>query len=186
MIPSRTSPLHPMTTTLCLLAQVAQVVPAADPISGGAGWVGAGLLGLVLGWLLFVHLPAKDKQLANLIESKDRQIADLVTSNNRQIGELVASRDAFVRELTHNFRDAMQVASVAAALQDKERREDYKISLNTVVSHYEKENGLMAAAIRKELGELGVLAAALRRVMEDVVDLLDGPRGREQQKGVAS
>lgn len=39
-----------------------------DPISGGAGWVGAGLLGLVLAWLLLKHLPDKDKQINNLVE----------------------------------------------------------------------------------------------------------------------
>jgi len=46
---------------LLVLAQV------TDPISGGAGWVGAGLLGLVLGWLLLIHIPNKDKQITNLI-----------------------------------------------------------------------------------------------------------------------
>jgi len=43
----------------------------ADPISGGAGWVGAGLLGLLLGWLLIIHLPAKDKILKDFMEAKD-------------------------------------------------------------------------------------------------------------------
>lgn len=36
-----------------LLAQVTD----ADSLSGGAGWVGAGLLGVVMAWLLFKHLP---------------------------------------------------------------------------------------------------------------------------------
>ena len=58
-----------------------QIAPAADPISGRAGWVGAGLLGLVLAWLLFWHLPAKDKQVADLIkdfreESKEQRKAN--------------------------------------------------------------------------------------------------------------
>ena len=51
------------TTSLLALCIVAQV----DTISGGAGWVGTGLLGAVLSWLLFVHLPAKDKQLRDVI-----------------------------------------------------------------------------------------------------------------------
>ncbi len=33
----------------------------------GAGWVGAGLLGSVLAWLLFKHLPAKDAQIDAII-----------------------------------------------------------------------------------------------------------------------
>ena len=44
-----------MTLTLFLAAQ-------ADPLSGGSGWAGAGLLGLVLAWLLLVHMPARDKR----------------------------------------------------------------------------------------------------------------------------
>lgn len=41
-----------------LLADVGTV-----DIGTGAGWAGAGILTGVLGWLLFVHLPAKDKQV---------------------------------------------------------------------------------------------------------------------------
>jgi hypothetical protein len=44
------------TSTIFLLA--AFLAQSSDPLSGGAGWVGAGLLGAVLAWLLFVHLPA--------------------------------------------------------------------------------------------------------------------------------
>ena len=49
-----------------------------DPIAGGAGWVGAGLLGGVLSWLLFVHLPSKDKQLKEFMEAKDELARSLV------------------------------------------------------------------------------------------------------------
>lgn len=45
-----------------------------DPLSGGGGWVGAGLLGLVLAWLLLKHLPDKDKQIENLVRDKDAKI----------------------------------------------------------------------------------------------------------------
>ena len=48
--------------TVLMFAQVA----ASDPISGGAGWIGAGLLGAVLAWLMFVHLPGKDKLIREL------------------------------------------------------------------------------------------------------------------------
>lgn len=47
---------------------------APDSLSGGAGWVGAGLLGLVLCWLLLKHLPDKDKQLKDFLDLKDGQI----------------------------------------------------------------------------------------------------------------
>ena len=38
-------------------------------LSGGAGWVGAGLLGSVLLWLCLKHLPEKDRQVKEIIDS---------------------------------------------------------------------------------------------------------------------
>ncbi len=46
---------------LLLLAQT------PDLLGGSAGWVGTGLLGAVLYWLTFVHLPAKDRQTRDLL-----------------------------------------------------------------------------------------------------------------------
>lgn len=140
-----------------ILAQAAPLAQASDPLSGGAGWVGAGLLGLVLAWMFFIHIPATNKQFSTYIENKDKQITDLI-----------ASRDAMVRELTHNFRDAMAAAALASAVQDKERRDDYKSSLATVVAHCEKETGQISQAIRKDLGDLVGLVVALRSLMEEV------------------
>lgn len=51
----------------------ATVVFAADPLTGGPGWVEYGLLGAVLGWLMLIHLPAKDKQLAFLMEKQSEE-----------------------------------------------------------------------------------------------------------------
>ena len=59
---------------------IALIAQDPDVLSGGAGWAGAGLLGLVLSWLLLVHLPAKDKQLKEIIDQhyteSGRQRAD--------------------------------------------------------------------------------------------------------------
>lgn len=52
-----------------ILFLAAQTASLSDPLTGGAGWASAGLFGLVLGWLLMIHLPAKDKQITGLIES---------------------------------------------------------------------------------------------------------------------
>lgn len=57
-----------MLTVLTILAQQSQVEPAI--LGGNAGWVGTGLLGAVLSWIFFWHLPAKDKQLKELIDSQ--------------------------------------------------------------------------------------------------------------------
>src|ERR1700735_83114 len=50
----------------------------ADPISlpGGAALIGTSLLGSVLGWMFFVHLPAKDKQMKEMMDSKDKLAVD--------------------------------------------------------------------------------------------------------------
>lgn len=67
----------------------------------GSGWAGAGLLGMVLGWLLLVHLPAKDKMLLQLIDSKDKAIA----ANDAKVDGLVT---AFREELSANRTEIME------------------------------------------------------------------------------
>ena len=54
------------------------LVAQMDGLSGGAGWVGAGMLGAVLGWLLFVYLPAKDKQIKDLLADHTTQTRWLI------------------------------------------------------------------------------------------------------------
>lgn len=61
----------------------------ADPVSGGAGWVGAGLLGLVLGWLLLIHLPAKDKQIKELIDTRDALYRDVTARFETNISNVI-------------------------------------------------------------------------------------------------
>lgn len=50
-------------------------------LAGNAGWAGAGLLGLVLAWLLLWHLPSKDKQIKDLIDGKDAIIKSLAAEH---------------------------------------------------------------------------------------------------------
>lgn len=38
-----------------------------DPLSGGSGWIGAGLLGCVLAWVMFIHLPGQNKMFQELL-----------------------------------------------------------------------------------------------------------------------
>ena len=65
-----------------------------DPLSGGSGWIGAGLLGLVLAWLLLKHLPAKDAQFQKFLEDKDKTIQALVV----QFGETSKSQRVDFKE----------------------------------------------------------------------------------------
>jgi hypothetical protein len=105
--------------SLFLFAQV------ANPIPGYEGWAGAGLLGLVLAWLFFWHLPAKDKQITDLVgemtklvEKKDADAKDLVEKHDRRV-------------------DAMQVT--------------FKESLQKVVDHCQSESEKLAETIKKVL-----------------------------------
>ncbi len=55
----------------------------------GAGWVGAGLLGSVLAWLLLKHLPAKDAQLERLVDKFDAQLRETRSDFRASLKELV-------------------------------------------------------------------------------------------------
>jgi hypothetical protein len=60
---------------------------SVDALSG-SGWVGAGLLGAVLSWLMFIHLPAKDKQLKEIIDGKDDLLKGIMKASGDHVREL--------------------------------------------------------------------------------------------------
>jgi len=62
---------------------------ASDPLSGGAGWVGAGLLGLVLGWLLLKHLPENAKTMRELSVDHGKALKDLGQAHVETVKEVV-------------------------------------------------------------------------------------------------
>lgn len=64
---------------LLLLAQL-------NDLPGMSGWVGTGLLGSVLAWLLLRHLPEKDKQLMDLVKAKDDAVDSVVKAFRQEIG----------------------------------------------------------------------------------------------------
>lgn len=68
---------------LFVLGTIASPLLAAldlEPIGGGSGWVGAGLLGAVLSWLLLVHLPAIDKR----DEAKNKLFTDALEDKDKR------------------------------------------------------------------------------------------------------
>lgn len=102
---------------------------APDPISGGAGWIGAGLLGAVLAWLLGIHLPAKDKQLKEFMEVKDEQIANLT---EKYENKLVLVTSTFEKESDAN-------------------RTDFRRTLDVVMNHCTEESKKILEAFRSEI-----------------------------------
>lgn len=89
-----------------LLAQT-----TTDPISGGAGWVGAGLLGLLLGWLLLKHLPEKDKQIKTLIDDHTAALERLHEECSQERKEqFTYFNDALNRIIERHSHDHEQTA----------------------------------------------------------------------------
>jgi gas vesicle protein len=116
----------------CVMTALVIVAQAADPISGGAGWVGTGLLGAVLSWLLLVHLPAKDKQLKEIMDSKD---ALLVAEMNK--------RDEVIKDLT-----------IAFNTQSRDMRKEFRETMDAVLASHERRVAELATAMRNELEQL--------------------------------
>lgn len=88
---------------------VAVVITAQEmtstSLSGGAGWVGAGLLGCVLAWLMFKHLPDKDKLVKDLLASHDNAIAAKDAA--------IAVKDADIKSMIETFSKSLHVAQAS-------------------------------------------------------------------------
>lgn len=78
-----------------------------ENLSGASGWAGAGLLGLVLAWLLLVHLPNKDKRETALIEAKDKAVAELVKAFKEETSALRSTFKDEAREQRQAFESVI-------------------------------------------------------------------------------
>jgi hypothetical protein len=107
--------------------------PVANALGGASGWVGAGLLGGVLAWLLFIHLPAKDKQLREVLDAKDKQITDLLDKERDSVKlltreyreglkDVAAHCEAEISSLTVYWQ--AQLSSLTRAIQDMAEKID--------------------------------------------------------------
>lgn len=100
-----------------------------DGLVGNAGWAGAGLLGLVLCWLFFFHLPAKDKQVKELTDA-------LLALSKETAAQLIAAQ--------------RESAVLIITITDK-----HGAALNTVVSHCKEDSNKLVEAFRAELSRAG-------------------------------
>ena len=118
-----------------------------EVISGGAGWVGAGLLGAVLSWLTLVHLPAKDKQVKELIDlhALERDKDRTETSSLRQAfaeeqeqtrinnaAERQSQREEYTQKMTE-----MQALLIQTIKEFRTAVHDTKDTANTAVMRTE-------------------------------------------------
>lgn len=90
-----------------------------DPISGGAGWVGAGLLGLLLGWLLLKHLPDKDKREERKDELHRTHVQSLMVDWKSSLREILAHCDKETLRVTEAMREEFRRLR-------KEEEDDYE------------------------------------------------------------
>lgn len=94
-----------------------------EALSGGAGWVGAGLLGLVLAWLFFFHLPAKDAQLKGVLDAKDAQLSVLMDRFKAAMDVVVAHCKDDSAKLVEAFRSELKLLLDRSDAKE-DRRED--------------------------------------------------------------
>lgn len=98
-------------------------VQNADALSGNGGWFGAGLLGLVLGWLLFRHLPAKDAQIERIIAQHSASLERVIEKHNVSLEKVIAHcKEEMIRTSESLTRDLEQINAAAerntSALED--------------------------------------------------------------------
>ena len=102
-------------------------VLAQDPsgvLAGHAGWVGAGILGAVLAWLFFIHLPSKDKQLKELLEVADKRMASLIKDKDTQLDAALLHKWQAMQTMSNDHRDMVKALA-----------SEFRASLETLAAH---------------------------------------------------
>ena len=90
-----------------------------DPLTGGAGWAGAGILSLILSWLLFVRLPAQDKMVKDMVDGHNERVdkitvANLLSLEKREamfqlaLDKVISHYEREMTEMGGLFREEMQ------------------------------------------------------------------------------
>ena len=103
-------------TTAILVGQGSGQQPMID-LAGHAGWVGTGLLGAILAWLCWIHLPGQTALMERLIHNKDEQLNLMLEHHKGAIIGLSTDHREAVKALGIEFRTVIQET---AAHCDKE------------------------------------------------------------------
>lgn len=135
-----------------LLAQAQQV----DPLSGGAGWVGAGLLGCCLAWLFFWHLPAKDKQIKDMNDAT----SVLVEANAARIEKL------FAMQTTERDKESIARHGMISSFQStiSQIEKDHLVDANNDRAAFSQRNDSLILAITQQTADLrnAIIAGACK------------------------
>lgn len=94
---------------LRVFAQVAQAQTALpDTPAGWAGWASFLTSGGVLTWLLFVHLPNKDKQQEKMVQANFDHVAQLTKDHKEAVEKLAAENKASLAEERKAFQEGLK------------------------------------------------------------------------------
>lgn len=121
------------------MLELALLAQTSDPISGGAGWVGAGLLGLVLGWLLLKHIPDKDRQLKELISEFRAALVD---------------KDVQMQRVIESHLAAEKQQRQDHAEMERAQRAEYKDTLTQLLKHNREQMDGLGHALKEDLAAL--------------------------------
>lgn len=125
-------------------------------LSGGAGLAGAGLLGVVMTWLLFKYIPGKDGDTKDLLkELLSENKADRTAMSQRYDSERLAERDArHVRATEFHASLLKQAVTFQQALKGLE--EQHKVDAKADRDAFMDRNNRVEDAIRLQTSELRV------------------------------
>lgn len=127
-----------------------------DPLGGTAGWVGTGLLGAVLSWLLLVRLPANDKQIKDLMDSRDQLTKEMAEKHAAQMKELALS-----------FGKQIESTMTAYEQNLREKRQDFKENLDRVIAASREETVMLNQTLQSRMQESDQVILDVRRTLED-------------------
>lgn len=130
---------------------LAQAPP--DPIGGGAGWLGAGLLGSVLAWLLLVYLPAQWKQFKELLNEQaiEREKDREERAASHRIMQEEREKDRVSRhELVNNFQRALSDTYMGHDKEREQDRKEWSAALDKVLMHCQREMDKFLQELRED------------------------------------
>jgi hypothetical protein len=111
----------------------------SDPSSLGNGWAGAGLLGLILSWLLLVRLPQQDKLVKELSENYSATVVKLRDLEDKRVESADRRTEAARTEFMNEMR-AMRL--------------EFKEILKIQADVGSRDVGTIAGIIRREFDAL--------------------------------
>ncbi len=168
-----------MASSLWLVSMLAQT--ETMPGVPGSGWVGAGLLGAVLAWLMFKHLPDKDRQLKELVTlfqsqiiAKDNQLTLQLGEKDKQLevkdtslrAQLEKKDEQIDRVLDRRTEESKEMLK-AFDMQVRQMHAENQTKLDKVIQHCKEETTKSNDAFMHDLNRLGEAIEDLASLLRD-------------------